>query len=80
MLARGSFPKAVLILEFSEGPLIQQHMDDSKKAWQANEKPAIQGAWGAKQEMWVLVLGLKSLSDLGPVFEFLWSSVLLSGK
>lgn len=51
-----------------------------QKAWQVNEKPATHGVQGVKQETWVLVLGPKSLSDLGPVFDFLWSSVLLSGK
>lgn len=51
-----------------------------QKAWQANEKAATQGASGAKQETWVLVLGPRSPSDLGPVLDFLWSSVLLSGK
>lgn len=51
-----------------------------QKACQANEKLATQGARGAKHEMWVLVLGPKSLSDLGPVFDFLWSWVLVSGK
>lgn len=68
------------MLEFSEGPLIQQRYGLLQKGWQADEKAAAQGVWGEKQESWVLVLGPMSLSDLGPVFYFLWSSVLLSVK
>lgn len=43
MLARGSFPKAGLMLEFREGPLIRQRSGRFQKGRQANEKPAAQG-------------------------------------
>lgn len=76
MLARGSFPKAGLMLEFREGPLIRQRSGRFQKGRQANEKPAAQGVWGAKQQMRVRVLGATSLSDLGPVFDCLSSSLL----
>lgn len=70
-MAHGSFPKAGLMVEFSEGPLMRQHLDHiKKKAWQANKRLAMQRGWGGKQEAWVLILGPKSLSDLGRVFDF----------
>lgn len=65
-MARGRFP----MLEFSEGPLIQPRYGPLRRGWQAKEKPAAQGVWGAKQETWLLVLGPMSLSDLGPVLDF----------
>lgn len=43
-----------------------------QKAWQANAKPGRRRVWGMRQEMWVLVLGPKSLSDLGPVFDLIF--------